>query len=712
MINDPKNIRNIILLGHSGSGKSSFVENMLFEAREIQRLGSVDDSTSTSDYIDIEKDRHSSVYSSLMHVNWKNCKINIIDTPGADDLVGECISSMKVADTALMFVNAKYGVEVGTELLWEYVQEFKLPLIFVINHIDHNQADFERSLSQIKSRFGHRVLEVQYPLKSGEEFDTIIDALRMIAYKFPANGGKPEKIAIPDSEIERANEMHNKLVEAAAENEEGLMERYFEEGNLSEEDLAKGLTIGLAQQQIFPVFCTSATRNMGSGRIMGFLNDIAPSPADRPEEPLTNGKTLKCDPAQPTTIFIYKTVSEQNVGNVSYFKVYSGTLNSGEELVNVENNTTERFNHLYVTEGKNRSETPSLIAGDLGATVKLKSSQTNSTLNTKGTDIQIKPIHFPSSRHRMALTPPEKHELEKVARALANIHAEDPTLTVEHSQELRQTIIHGQGQLHLDIVKSRIASSYGVNINFEPPNIPYRETIRKPADEVYRHKKQSGGAGQFAELHMRVEPYFEGMPPPSGLSVRNTEEEPLPWGGKLVFLWCIVGGTIDARFSNAIKKGILMKMEEGPLTGSRCRDIRVSIFDGKMHPVDSNDMAFQIASTMAFKTAFKNADPRLMEPINNLEVLVPEDMVGEVMSDLQTRRAIITGMDSDGHYQKISARLPLAEMTDYSSALRSITQGRAKFSTEFYEYNDAPPEVQKNLVSSHSDREQLLENTH
>jgi len=706
MARNPKNIRNIVLLGHSGSGKTTLVENMLFEAHEINRIGSVDDNSSTSDYVEIEKDRHSSVYSSLMHVNWKDSKINIIDTPGSDDLVGESISSMKVADTAVLLVNAKYGVEVGTELIWEYVEAFHLPTVIAINHLDSPQADYDRSVAQAIDRFGSKVVEVQYPLDAGANFSTIVDALRMVVYKFPAKGGKPTKEDIPASEMERAKELHNKLVEIAAENEEGLMERYFEEGTLSEDDLAKGLTIALANQQFFPIFCISAGKNMGSGRLMGFLNDIAPSPADRPEAKLEDGKTLACDPDKDTTLFIYKTISEANVGNVSYFKVYSGTIKTGDEITNAENGTVERLNHIFISNGKNRSEIPQLVAGDLGVTVKLKNSHTNNTLNGKGVGRKIELIEFPEPRFRTAMVPPDKNSLEKVARALTIVHEEDPTLVVEHSVELKQTILHGQGQLHLDIVKAKIEKTFGLKIEFEKPKIPYRETIRQSVDEVYRHKKQSGGAGQFAELHMRIEPYHDGMPNPVGLSVRNSEVDELPWGGKLVFNWCIVGGTIDSRFSNAIKKGILMKMEEGPLTGSRCRDIRVSIFDGKMHPVDSNDMAFQLASTMAFKIAFKKANPKLLEPVFDLEVLSPEDMVGEVMGDLQTRRAMITGMDSEGHYQKINAKVPLSELFGYSSSLRSITQGRAKFKRSFSEYAETPPDVQKVLIDSHVDNDE------
>lgn len=705
MVQDPKNIRNIVLLGHSGSGKTSLVENMLFEAHEINRLGSVDDRTSTSDYVEIEKERQQSVYSSLMHVTWKDSKINIIDTPGSDDLVGECISSMKVADTAVMLINSKYGVEVGTELIWEYVETFQIPAVFAINHLDSPQADYDRSLSQARERFGNKVVEVQFPLATGAGFNSIVDALRMVMYRFPEKGGKPEKHDIPAEEMERAKALHNQLVEIAAENEEGLMERFFEEGTLSEEDLAKGLTIALANQQFYPVFCLSCISNMGSGRLMGFLNDICPSPADRPQASLKDGSTLACDASAPTTVFIYKTISEANVGNVTYFKVYSGTLKAGDELTNATNGSIERFNHIYISNGKVRTEVPRLIAGDIGVTVKLKNSHTNNTLNAKGVQREITPINFPEPRFQTALLPPNKNNLEKVARALSIVHEEDPTLIVEQSTELKQTILHGQGQLHLDIIKMRIAQAFNVDIEYERPKIPYRETIRKSVDEVYRHKKQSGGAGQFAEIHMRIEPYYDGMPNPAGLSVRNSEVDELPWGGKLVFLWCIVGGTIDSRFSNAIKKGILMKMEEGPLTGSRCRDIRISVFDGKMHPVDSNDMAFQLASTMAFKTAFRKADPKVLEPIYDLEVLTPEDMVGEVMGDLQTRRAIITGMDGEGHYQKINARIPLAELYDYSSALRSLTQGRAKFKRSFNEYNDTPIDIQKILIDAHTDED-------
>jgi elongation factor G len=701
MIYDAPNIRNVVLLGHSGSGKTSFVECMLFESKAIPRRGRTEDGNTVSDFTQIEQSRGSSIFSTLMHVGWKDCKINIIDTPGSDDFVGEVISSLKVADTGVMLLNAKSGVEVGTELIWEYIQNFKTPSIFVINQLDHEKADFDATLEQARARFGERVLPVQYPLSMSGSFDCIVDALRMVMYKFPASGGKPEKLPIPSGEMSRAEAMHQALVEAAAENDEGLMEMFFDTGTLTEEELAKGLRIAVANQQIFPVFCASATKNMGSGRIMGFIHDVCPSPAERPAAELEGGGSLKCDSKGKPSLFIYKTMSEPNVGNVSYFKVFSGTVNTGDDLVNTENGTAERFNQMFVSEGKNREIVSSLKAGDLGVTVKLKNSHTGNTLNVKGSDIKIAAIPFPPPCIRTAVVPPSKNDVEKLARALHTLQEEDPTLLVEHSVELKQMILHGQGQLHLDMVKYRLEKVFGVNVNFMKPRIPYRESITRMTNHSYRHKKQSGGAGQFAEVHMRIEPYYEGMVSPAGLNVRNTEEHPLPWGGKLVFLNCIVGGVIDSRFMSAIVKGIMQKMTEGPLTGSYVRDIRASVYDGKMHDVDSNDMAFMTASSQCFREAFPMAAPQLLEPIYDLEVLCDGDVMGEVMGDLQTRRAIIMGMDADGHYQKIMARVPLAELHNYSSTLRSLTQGRAKFTNKFAEYQAVPGDVQARLIEEH-----------
>lgn len=698
---DSANLRNVVLLGHPGSGKTSLAECMLFEAGAISRRGSVDDLSTVSDHTELEHERKNSIFSTLMHAHWKDSKINLIDTPGFDDFVGEVIASMKVADTALMLLNAKNGVEVGTELLWDYIEKFQTPTLFVVNHVENEKADFELTLEQAVNRFGPKVIPVQYPLEHGQGFHTIIDALTMHAYVFKDAGGKPEKEEIPASELERAKAMHNALVEAAAENDEGLMEHFFEKGTLTEEELATGLRIAIANQQIFPVFCTSALNNMGSGRIMGFINDICPSPADRPAVTLTSGETLACDASDKTTVFIYKTITEPRVGLVSYFKVYSGVLHAGDELVNSKNQGAERFGQVFVVNGKQRDQVEKLSAGDIGATVKLKNSHTNNTLNVKGTDRSIEPIHFPESRIRVAVEAGSKSDMEKLFKALHQLEEEDPTLVVEQSPTLKQTLLFGQGQLHLDLVKHRVEVGSGVEMNMVRPRIAYRETITRAADTQYRHKKQTGGAGQFAEVHMRIEPYHEGMADPAGLSVRHKEVDDLPWGGKLAFYWCIVGGAIDAKYASAIKKGIMHKMEEGPLTGSNCQDIRVCITDGKMHAVDSNDMAFMLASSHAFKDAFVDAAPQILEPIFDVEVLCSEESMGDIMGDLQTRRAIILGMNAESHYQKVIARVPQVELYQYSSTLRSLSQGRAKFSRKFAEYQPVTPDIQQKLIEAH-----------
>ena len=695
-------IRNIVLVGHSGSGKTTFAETMLFEAKAISRRGTVADGNTQSDYAPLEQQRGHSLFASLLHCNWKDSKINILDTPGLDDFSGEVVTALKVADTAIMLLNARSGVEVGTELIWEYIEKFDTPTLFVINQLDHEKADFETTLDQARKRFGNRVLPIQFPVNQGPGFHAIVDALRMVMYVFPAGGGKPEKKPIPAEHKTRADEMHNALVEAAAENDEALMEKFFEEGSLDEEELARGLTIGMAHRQFYPVFCASGQQDMGSGRIMGFIHDVCPSPADRPAAALEGGASKPCDPSARPCVFIFKTVNEPKVGNVSYFKVYSGVLKAGDELTNADNGTVERFSQLFESEGKNRDQVDEFRAGDIGCTVKLKGSHTNQTLNPKGSDLKIERIHFPAPRIRMAVVPPSKSEVEKMANALHSIREEDPTLLVEQSVELKQTIIEGQGEMHLDIVRYKAEQNFGVHIELAEPRIPYRETITKEANKDYRHKKQSGGAGQFAEVHMRIEPYYDGMPAPHGLNAKNIEVEDLKWGGKFSFVWAIVGGVIDARFINAIKKGIMSKMEEGPSTGSYCRDIRVSIYDGKMHPVDSNDMAFQIASMMAFREAFHEAGPQILEPIYNLEVMCDSEFMGGVMGDLQTRRAIIMGMDSEGHYQVIRARVPLKELHKYSSTLRSLTQGKAKFSMSFAEYAPVPGDIQAKLTAEYA----------
>jgi elongation factor G len=700
---ETKNIRNVVLLGHSGSGKTTLAETMLFEAGELSRIGTVEEGNTASDFTNLEQERSNSIFSTLLHANWKDSKINLIDTPGLDDFVGEVISALKVADTAAMVLNAKNGVEVGTELLWEYVERFKTPALFVINHLDHEKADYESTLSEAQERFGNNVIPVQYPLNQGDGFNTIVDALRMTLYVFPPDGSKPEKKPIPESEMGRAQEMHQALVEAAAENDEDLMEKFFDAGTLTEEELAAGLRIAIAEQAIFPVFCCAAGHNMGSGRVMGFINDVCPSPAERPPAELIDGETLECKTDDATTIFIFKTISEPRVGNVSYFKVYSGKLRAGDEMVNAKSRNTERFSQVFIANGKNRASVDELQAGDIGVIVKLKDAHTNNTLNSKGTDRQIDPIHFPDHLVHEAISAANKNDMEKLMKALHTIEEEDLTLKVEQNPVLKQTIVHGQGQLHLDLIRYRIEKVNNLHLEFEQPRIPYRETITKVANIDYRHKKQTGGAGQFGEVHMRIEPYHEGMPDPEGLTVRNKEIEDLEWGGKLAFYWCIVGGSIDAKYSNAIKKGVMQKMKEGPLTGSYCQDVRVSIYDGKMHAVDSNDNAFTMAASQAFKIGFKQAGPQIMEPIHELDILCTDDAMGDIMGDLQTRRAIIQGMEPVGRKQKITAKVPLAETYHYSSSLRSLSQGRAKFKMKFSEFQAVPHNVQEELMKAHEE---------
>ena len=695
-----ENIRNIVLLGHAGSGKTTLAECMVFEAGQITRRGTVQEGNTVSDHYNIEKERQNSVFASLLHVAWKDSKINIIDTPGYDDFVGEVISALKVADTGVLVLNSTHGVEVGTEHVWEYSETFNTPLILVANQLDHDKADFNRTVEQAKGRFSEHVTIIQYPYNQGDGFNGIIDVLKMVMYQFPNDGGKPEKVAIPEAEAEKAAALHEQLIEAVAEYDEGLMEAFFESGTLTEEQLTRGLKLSMLNRELFPIFCCSATQNMGSGRILGFLNDIAPAPKDRVAM-TTSGDDLACDSNADTNLFIYKTLSEPHLGEISYFKVYSGILRQGDELYNNETRTTERFSQFYLLNGKIRAVATELRAGDIGVTVKLKDSRTNHTLGVKGSETSIEPIEFPEPQIHVAVKPPNKMDLEKITIGLHQMEKEDPTIILEQSQELKQTIIHGQGEMHLAIIKYRIEKLYHIGMEFEAPRIAYRETITEAAESHYRHKKQSGGAGQFGEVHMRIEPYTEGMPPPEDLNVRHTEEYPLKWGGKLVFNNCIVGGTIDSKYMAAITKGVMKMMENGPVTGSYVRDVRVSVFDGKMHSVDSNDMAFQIAGAQAFKHAFKDAGAVILEPIYDVDVLCTSDTMGDIMSDLQTRRGMIMGIEADGHYQKIKAQVPLKELYRYCSSLRAMTHGRAKHHRAFSHYASVPNNIQYELKNEH-----------
>lgn len=704
---DSTHIKNVVLVGHSGSGKTTLAECMLFEAGVINRRGTIAEKNTIGDYSDIEHERGNSIFSHIMHVDWKDTKINIIDTPGMDDFVGEVVSSFKVADTGIMVINAANGVEVGTEIIWEYADHLKKPMLFVANHLDEEKSDFDAMVEQAKDRFGRKVTVVQYPYNQGVDFNAVIDVLNMVMYRFGADGGKPEKLDIPAEEMDKAKQLHNDLIEAIAENDETLMERYFEKGTLDETDMQKGLLISIRDHELFPMFCISAKHNMGSGRIMGFIDYCCPSAAHMNPEKLTNGADLPCNSSNPPVAFVFKTMSEPHLGDMSFFKVCSGKLKVGDDLVNTANGQTERLSQIYLVQGKKREPVEEVLAGDIAATVKLKKTHTNNTLSAKGQNVEVVPIHYPEPKVQAAIHVHNKGDEEKMGMALNHIHEEDPTITIDHNMELKQTIINAQGEMHLAMLKWKIEHLYGIQFDYEKTRIPYRETIQKSVRSDYRHKKQSGGAGQFAEVHMLVEPWYEGMPDPPDLNVRGREEHPLKWGGKLVYYNCIVGGSIDARFLPSILKGVMDKMENGPLTGSYVRDVRVSVYDGKMHPVDSNDMAFKLAGMMAFRNAFREADPKILEPVYDLEIMVPADMMGDVMGDLQTRRGIVMGMDSDGHYQKIKARVPLSELHDYSSTLRSFTQGRGKFTRQFAEYAPVPFDLQQKLIEAH--QEELAE---
>jgi elongation factor G len=699
---DTSHVKNIVLLGHAGSGKTTLAECMLYEAGLITRRGTIAEKNTTGDYHELEQARGNSIFSKLMHTRWRGFKINIIDTPGYDDFVGEVISALRVADTGVMLINGAMGVEVGTDIIWEYTEKFKTPMIFAVNKLDDDNADFDKCVREAKSHFGNNVVVVQYPRQQGAGFHEIIDVLRMTMYKFKDDGGKPEKLAIPDEEKERAETLHKELIEAIASNDETLMEKYFDKGELDEDEMKMGMKKAMINHDLFPLFCLSGERNMGSGRLMGFIDNVCPSANEMPAQVTKNGDSLPCDANGPACLFIYKTVSEPHVGELSYFKVYSGTLRSGMELENESTGAYEKINQMFLVEGNKRTPIQELVAGDIGATLKLKNTHVNNTLHIRGKNYELANIEFPAPNMTVAIESVKKGEEEKLSVALHQLKEEDPTLIVAFSQELKQTLIHCQGDMHLAVAKWKIEHHHKLEVKFIKPRIPYRETIRKMSESSYRHKKQSGGAGQFGEVYMRIEPWYEGMPEPQNLNVRGRDIHELDWGGKLVFYNCIVGGAIDTRFLPSILKGVMEKMHTGPLTGSYVRDVRVSVYDGKMHPVDSNDISFKIAGLMAFKQAFQQADPQLMEPINHLEILCPGELTGSVMGDLQSRRAIVEGIDTQGHFQKVIAKVPLAEMDGYSSSLRSITQGRAKFSMRFHEYASVPFEEQRRLIDEYT----------
>uniref|UniRef100_UPI004027A126 elongation factor G n=1 Tax=Prevotella sp. TaxID=59823 RepID=UPI004027A126 len=703
-------IKNIALLGSAGSGKTTLAESLLFGSGIIKRRGTVEAKNTVSDYFPVEQEYGYSVFSTVFHVEWNNKKLNIIDCPGSDDFVGGAITALNVTDQAVILINGQYGPEVGTQNVFRYTEKLKKPVIFLINQLDSEKCDFDNVVSAMHDIYGSKCVQVQYPVQTGPGFNAIIDVLLMKKYSWPAEGGMPVIEDIPAEEMDKAMELHKTLVEAAAENDETLMEKFFEEETLTEDEMREGIRKGLVTRSIFPVFCVCAAKDMGVRRLMEFLGNVVPFVSEMPKLHNTRGEEITPDSDGPESVYFFKTGMEPHIGEVSYFKVMSGSVKSGDDLTNADRGSRERLGQIYVCAGANRLPVDKLNAGDIGCTVKLKDVKTGNTLNDKDCEWKFDFIKYPNSKYARAIKAVNSADTEKLMAAMLKMRQEDPTWVVEQSKELKQTIVHGQGEFHLRTLKWRLENNEKIPVKFDEPKIPYRETITKSAAADYRHKKQSGGAGQFGEVHLIVEPYAEGMPDHTTyklngqeikMNVKGREEINLEWGGKLVFINTVVGGAIDTRFMPAILKGIMERMEKGPLTGSYARDVRVIVYDGKMHPVDSNELSFMLAARHAFSDAFKAAGPKILEPIYDLEVYVPSDYMGDVMSDLQGRRALIMGMDSEAGYQKLQAKIPLKELSNYSISLSSITGGRASFTTKFASYELVPNDLQQQLIAAH-----------
>jgi len=705
-------IKNIALLGSKGSGKTTLAEAMLYECGVIKRRGTVEAGNTVSDYFPVEKEYGYSVFSTIFYAEFLGKKLNVIDCPGSDDFVGNAYTALGVADTGVLVVDSQYGVEVGTQNIFRTTAKLNKPVIFALNQLDGEKADYDNAMESLRENFGNKIVAVQYPLQCGPGFNAMIDVLLMKKYEWGPDGGVPTISEIPAEEMDKANELHNALVEAAAENDETLMDKYFEQGHLTEDEMREGIRKGLIDRSILPVFCVSAAKDMGVRRMMEFLGNVCPFVDDMPAPHTVDGVEVKPDANGPLSIFFFKTSVEPHIGEVSYFKVMSGTLNTGVDLENISRGGKERLAQIFCVCGQLRTPVDTLVAGDIGAAVKLKDVRTGNTLDEKGCEYRFDFIKYPKPKYQRAVRPVTESDAEKLSAILTRMREEDPTWVVEQSKELKQLIVSGQGEFHLRTLKWRIENNEKLPIIFEEPRIPYRETITKAARADYRHKKQSGGSGQFGEVHLIIEPYTEGMPEPDSyrfgnqefkLNVRDKQEIPLEWGGKLVVYNCIVGGAIDARFIPAIVKGLMDRMEQGPLTGSYARDVRVMIYDGKMHPVDSNEISFRLAGRHAFSEAFRNANPKILEPVYDVEVLTPADTMGDVMSDLQARRAIIMGMESENGIEKLKAKVPLKEMSSYSTSLSSITGGRSSFTMEFSSYELVPGDVQERLLKEYTE---------
>ena len=702
-------IKNVAMLGGSGSGKTTLMESMLFESGVIKRRGSIESQSTVCDYFPVEKEYGYSVFSTVCNIEFEGKKLNVIDCAGSDDFCGGTMAALQMCGSALIVLSANGGVEVGTQNNFRLVEKVKKPLAFVINKCDHQDADFDRTFNQLKENFGNKCTLIQFPINAGAGFNAVIDVLKGKMLVWKAEGGAPEFKEIPAEYADRVEEMRQQLQEQAAEADETLLDKFLSEG-LTDEEIMQGLKSVYADGSMYPVICTSGLKDMGVRRLMDFLNGMAPSPAQF-SYPTVDGNRVSPDASAPTSLYVFKTSVEPHIGEVSYFRVMQGTVRNGDDMQNMERGSKERISQLYMVAGANRIPVDEVAAGDIAATVKLKDTRTGNTLNAKDCELQYAPITYPQPRYRRAIKPVNESDAEKLAALLTRMHEEDPTWIVEQSKELRQTIVSGQGEFHLRTLKWRLENNDKMNVEFVEPKIPYRETITKSARADYRHKKQSGGSGQFGEVHLIVEPYEEGMPVKETykfgnqeyrISVKDTQEISLEWGGKLVLINSIVGGAIEARFIPAILKGIMDRLEQGPLTGSYARDVRVIIYDGKMHPVDSNEISFRLAGRNAFAQAFKEANPKVLEPIYDVEVFVPSEIVGDVMSDINGRRGMVLGMETEKQFTRLKAQVPLKELSSYSTTLSSLTGGRATFTMAFNSYQLVPGDVQEKLLAAYA----------
>lgn len=701
---DSEQIRNIALVGHQGAGKTLLAEAMLYSAGVLNRMGQIEAGSTVSDYHPSEIEREMSVFASMVHVEWDGVKINVLDTPGYPDFLGEVVSSLSAAEAAVFVINGAEGVQVGTEIAWQTAADLGIPAMFVINHLDRADASFDAVVGQIQDRFGRAATVVQIPGGAGSR--SIVDVLVMKQLAYPSGARKGSMSEIEAGFVDRAEQLHNELVESIAENDESLMDLYFEQGTLSEDEMRTGLRGAMAHRDLFPVFVTSATENIGVSRLLDFLRNVCPSPIIASPPSMETGK-LKVGPGEKPVALVFKTMAEHHVGEYSFLKVSTGTLTPGIDLENAQAGGTERLNQLFSINGKERENAPSLTAGDIGAVVKLRNTHTNDTLRLKGTDVVMTPIVFPEPRYQIAVRAMRQGEEDRLAQGLHQLQEEDPSLIVTHDAHLNQILMAGQGETHLEIARYRLKTRFNVEVEFYKPRISYRETVTKPGHAQYRHKKQTGGAGQFADISLYVEPLAGPYQAPSNINVRHTYETTTGWGSKIEYIDAIVGGVIDMRrFFGAIQKGVTEMLKSGPLAGYPVGDIRVVIYDGGMHSVDSNDNAFRSAAMMGFKRAFGEASPVMLEPIHDLEVLVPESYMGDVLGDLNTRRARIQGMEAEGPFQKIMAQVPEAELYRYSTSLRSLTQGRGIHKSSFRAYEPVPRHVQEKIIEESAEIEE------